>query len=140
MTPQEIEIVQSTFALVRSSAEQVAETFYGRLFETAPGVRTFFPDDLKPQGRKLMTMLATVVDGLENLGDLVPAVQDLGRRHIGYGTLPEHYDAVGAALLWTLEQGLGDAWTPEAKDGWTTAYTTLATVMKDAAEAASKAA
>lgn len=139
MTPQEIEIVQNTFALVRSSTEQVAEIFYGRLFEIAPGVRSFFPEDLKPQGRKLMTMLATVVDGLENLDELVPAVQDLGRRHIGYGTLPEHYDAVGAALLWTLEQGLGDAWTPPAKDAWTTAYTVLATVMKAAAAEAKAA-
>lgn len=86
-----------------------------------------------------MTMLSTVVDGLENLGDLVPTIEDLGRRHVGYGTAPEHYDAVGAALLWTLEQGLGDGWTPQAKDAWTTAYTTLATVMKEAA-AESKAA
>lgn len=139
MTPQEIEIIQNTFAAVRTSAEQVAEIFYGRLFEIAPTVRPLFPDDLKPQGRKLMTMLATVVDGLENLGDLVPAVQDLGRRHVGYGTAPEHYDAVGAALLWTLEQGLGDAWNEAAKDAWTAAYTTLATVMKDAAAQAKAA-
>ncbi len=139
MTPQEIEIIQNTFAAVRTSAEQVAEIFYGRLFEIAPAVRPLFPDDLKPQGRKLMTMLATVVDGLENLGDLVPAVQDLGRRHVRYGTAPEHYDAVGAALLWTLEQGLGDAWSDEAKDAWTAAYTTLATVMKDAAAEAKAA-
>ncbi len=139
MTPEEIKIIQETFAAVRSSAEQVAEIFYGRLFEIAPAVRPLFPEDLKPQGRKLMTMLATVVDGIENLDDLVPAVQDLGRRHVGYGTHAEHYDAVGAALLWTLEQGLGEAWTPQAKDAWTAAYTVLATVMKDAAAEAKAA-
>ncbi len=134
MTPEDIKTVQDTFAIVRPSAEQVAETFYGRLFEIAPEVRSLFPDDIKPQGRKLMTMLATVVDKLDQLDSLIPAVQDLGRRHTEYGTQPQHYDVVGEALLWTLEQGLGEAFTPEAKEAWTRAYTTLAGVMKDAAQ------
>jgi hemoglobin-like flavoprotein len=63
----------------------------------------------------------------------VPVVEDLGKRHVGYGVKAEHYDTVGAALLWTLAKGLGDAFTEEAKAAWTETYVTLATVMKTAA-------
>jgi hemoglobin-like flavoprotein len=85
------------------------------------------------QGKKLMAMIATAVKGLNNPDKLVPAVQQLGRNHVGYGVVDAHYDTVGAALLWTLEQGLGEAFTPEVKDAWAAVYTLLATVMKAAA-------
>ena len=87
---------------------------------------------MKEQGQKLMLMIGTAVKGLDTLGELVPAVQKLGERHIAYGVKAEHYDTVGAALLDTLAKGLGDDFTPEAKEAWTITYTTLATVMKDA--------
>jgi hemoglobin-like flavoprotein len=133
MTPEQVKLIQDSFNQVRPAAEKVAEIFYGRLFEVAPGVRALFSDDVKPQGRKLMTMLATVVDGLDKLDDLVPAVQDLGARHVGYKAEPAHYDVVGEVLLWTLGQGLGDDFTADVEAAWTEAYTILASVMKDAA-------
>jgi hemoglobin-like flavoprotein len=92
-----------------------------------------FKGDMKEQGQKLMKMIATAVNGLDRLDSIVPAVQDLGRRHVGYGVRPEHYDTVGAALLQTLEQGLGSAFTPEVKQAWATVYGVLAATMKDAA-------
>ena len=88
------------------------------------------------QGKKLMTMLGVAVNGLPHLDKIVPAVQEMGVRHTDYGVEPAHYDSVGAALLWTLEQGLGEAYTPEVEAAWTETYTTLATVMKEAAAAA----
>lgn len=136
MTPEQIELVQTTWAKVAPNAEQVAVLFYGRLFEIAPEVKPLFKGDMAEQGKKLMTMLAVAVNGLPKLEALVPAVQDMGVRHNDYGVKPEQYDSVGAALLWTLEQGLGEDFTPEVKEAWTETYTTLATVMKDAAAAA----
>ena len=136
MTPEQISLVQSTWAKAAPSADQIAELFYGRLFEIAPQVQPLFKSDIKSQGRKLMQMLSVAVNGLRNLETIVPAVQEMGVRHTGYGVEPGHYDSVGAALLWTLEQGLGDGFTPEVKDAWTETYVTLATVMKDAAAAA----
>ena len=126
-------LVQQTFAKIKPIADTAAELFYNRLFEMDPGVRPLFKGDMKEQGRKLMDMIGVAVNGLDALDEIVPAVQDLGRRHAGYGVTDEHYDTVGGALLWTLEQGLGDDFTPEVKEAWTTVYGVLATTMKDAA-------
>jgi hemoglobin-like flavoprotein len=89
--------------------------------------------DMKEQRRKLMQALAAVINGIDNLGALVPTLENLGKNHVRYGVTDRHYDTVGAALLWTLEQGLKEAWTPAAKSAWTAAYTTVATVMRSAA-------
>lgn len=133
MTPHQIKLVQTSFAKVAPIAATAADLFYGRLFEIAPQVRAMFPDDLSDQKKKLMAMLGFAVAGLSHLDTLVPAVQALGRRHAGYGVTAAQYTPVGAALLWTLQQGLGEAFTPEVKDAWATAYITLSTTMIDAA-------
>lgn len=133
MTPQQIELVQTTWAKVMPISDTAAELFYGRLFELDPTLKPLFKTDIKEQGKKLMQMISVAVNGLTKLEEIVPAVQDLGRRHVGYGVKDEHYDTVGAALLWTLEKGLEDAFTPDVKTAWTETYVTLATVMKEAA-------
>ena len=132
-----IDAVQSTFAKVEPIAPQAAELFYGRLFELDPSLKPMFKGNMEEQGAKLMRMIGIAVRGLNDLGSIVPAVQNLGVRHIEYGVKDEHYDTVGAALLWTLEQGLGDDFTPDVKQAWTDVYTVLATTMKDAAHKAS---
>ena len=103
--------------------------FYDRLFDIAPQMRAMFPDDMGEQRRKLMAMLAGVVKGLGNLEQVLPAASALAKRHVSYGAKAEHYPVVGAALLWTLEKGLGDGWTPEVADAWGTAYGTLSGYM-----------
>jgi len=133
MTPTDITLVQTTFAKVAPAAKDVAALFYGRLFELEPALRPMFKTDLAEQGAKLMAMLAAVVKGLDDLGALVPVAQNLARRHVHYGVQPEHYAVVGAALLWTLQQGLGSEFTPAVASSWTTAYETLSGVMVAAA-------
>lgn len=133
MTEDQIRLVQSSWKLVVPIQETASGLFYGRLFELDPALRALFRTDLKTQGHRLMAILNTVVNGLGRLDQLLPAVQDLGRRHTGYGVQDAHYDTVAGALLWTLEQGLGAAFTAEVRDAWTTAYLTLAGVMKEAA-------
>lgn len=126
-------LVQETFALVAPIADKAAEIFYSKLFELDPELKPLFKGDITEQGKKLMSMLAAAVKGLDDLGALVPVVQDLGKRHVGYGVKDEHYDTVAAALLSTLEAGLGDAWNDDVKTAWTNVYVVLATTMKDAA-------
>ncbi len=133
ITPQQIALVQDTFKAVVPIQEQAAELFYGRLFEIDPSLRPLFKSDLKEQGKALMAMIGVAVSGLDELESIVPAVQALGERHAGYGVQEENYDTVAGALLWTLEQGLGDAFTPEVADAWASAYTILAETMKEAA-------
>jgi hemoglobin-like flavoprotein len=133
MTPSQIKLVQTSFAQVAPIAATAADLFYGRLFEIAPQVRAMFPADISEQKKKLMAMLGTVVAGLNSLDTVMPAVRALGRRHGGYGVKAQHYAPVGAALLWTLEKGLGAAFTPDVKDAWATAYIVLSTTMIDAA-------
>ena len=133
MTPAQVACVQQSFAQVRPRADTVAARFYQRLFTLDPSVRPFFPDDLTAQGRKLMDMLGLVVGGLPRLDTIMPAVQALGRRHVQYGVRTQHYGTVGAALLWTLEQELGAAFTPEVREAWMRAYTVLAEIMTTAA-------
>jgi hemoglobin-like flavoprotein len=103
--------------------------FYDRLFEVAPSVKAMFPADMTAQRRKLMATLAVVVNGLSNLESVLPAASALARRHVSYGAKPSHYPVVGGALLWTLEKGLGEAWTPETAAAWTAAYGTLSGYM-----------
>jgi hemoglobin-like flavoprotein len=129
MTPDQVTLVQQSFAKVAPISEQAAVIFYDRLFEVAPSVKPLFPTDMKEQRKKLMATLAVVVGGLSNLPSVLPAASALAKRHVGYGAKPEHYPVVGGALLWTLEKGLGDSWTPEVADAWTTAYGTLSGYM-----------
>ncbi|MEM0911726.1 MAG: globin family protein [Pseudomonadota bacterium] len=135
MTPEQIKLVQDSFAKVAPIAPAAAELFYGRLFELDPSLESLFKGDMKEQGAKLMKMIGTAVNSLNDLTAIVPAVQALGERHIDYGVTDAHYSTVGEALLWTLGKGLGDDFTAETKDAWTTTYQTLASVMIDAANA-----
>lgn len=139
MTPRQKELVQSSWEKVVPIADTAASLFYGRLFELDPSLRPMFKTDIKEQGKKLMQMIGAAVRGLDNLGALVPTVQALGRRHTGYGVKDEHYDTVAVALLWTLEKGLGDAFTVEVKEAWVVVYTILADTMKGAAAQSSAA-
>jgi len=129
MTPQDVKLVQDSFAKVAPISDRAAELFYGRLFEIAPQVRAMFPDDMTEQRKKLMATLAIVVNGLANLEAILPAASALAKRHVDYGAQAAHYPVVGEALLWTLEKGLGDAWTPPVAAAWTAAYTTLSGFM-----------
>jgi hemoglobin-like flavoprotein len=114
-------------------AETAANPFYTRLFELDPSLRYLFKGDMTDQGKKLMATLKIVVNSLDRLEATLPAVQELGRRHVGYGVEDYHYETVGTALLWTLSQGLGEQFTPEVEAAWGTAYLLLAGAMKAAA-------
>jgi hemoglobin-like flavoprotein len=133
MTPDQIKLVQTSFAQVAPIAATAADLFYGRLFEIAPQLRPMFPADLTEQKRKLMAMLGVAVSGLSHLDSILQAVRGLGRRHAGYGVKAEHYAPVGAALLWTLDKGLGTAFTAEVHEAWAMAYTVLSKTMIEAA-------
>jgi hemoglobin-like flavoprotein len=129
MTPHQIDLVQQTFADVKPIAATAAELFYNRLFTLEPSLRPMFKGDIRQQGQMLMSMIGAAVSGLKNLDTLVPVVRGLGARHAGYGVRDEHYAIVGGALLWTLEQGLGEKFTAEVRDAWAAAYGLLADVM-----------
>jgi len=140
MTPKEVALVQASFIKVAPIAGAAADLFYDRLFETAPDVRRMFPNDLAEQKKKLMTMLGTAVAGLSKLEALLPVVRALGARHAGYGVAARHFAPVGAALIWTLEQGLGDGFTPDVKAAWVEVYGVLSRTMIDGMEPLPKAA
>ncbi len=136
MTPMQIHDVKQSFALVAPIADQAGALFYRRLFEVDPTLRPLFKGDIDAQSEKLMKTIATVVNSLDRLETIVPIVQALGVRHAGYGVAERHYETVGEALMWTLEQGLGAAFTPAVRQGWATAYGLLADTMKAAARQA----
>ena len=136
LTAAQKTLVQDSFAIITPIADDAAALFYQRLFELDPSLRHMFPEDMTGQRKKLMQMLTAAVKGLDRLDQLVPVLQDMGRRHVGYGVTDAHYETVGAALLWTLEMGLGKGFTPDTKEAWTTVYGLLANTMKDAARQA----
>lgn len=136
MTPEQVALVQDSWKKVAPISDTAADLFYGRLFESSPQVKPLFPDEMSGQKKKLMQTLGFVVAGLTNLEGIVGAVQQLGVKHVDYKVTPEMYPAVGAALLWTLEQGLGEDFTPEVSEAWATAYGILSMTMIDAAESA----
>jgi hemoglobin-like flavoprotein len=133
MNPGNIALVQESWKQVVPIADQAAALFYEQLFTLDPSLKSLFKSDLKAQGKKLTSMLNTAVVNLARLDTILPAVKDLGRRHVGYGVEPAHYETVGTALIATLEKGLGSAFTPDVRAAWVEAYTALSSVMQDAA-------
>ena len=133
MTREQIFLVQRSWRQALPVANAVAEMFYAKLFSLDPDVRALFTNDMYEQRRKLMAIIGSVVSDLSRLERILPAVQDLGRRHVGYGVQDAHYATVGTALLWALEKGLGEAFTPDVKAAWASAYRVLAKAMQDAA-------
>ena len=133
MTPEQKQLVKDSWAQVLPIKEAAADLFYGRLFVIYPEVRPLFKGDIKEQGRKLMAMLDTAVNSLDNIEELIGPLKHAGMAHAGYGVKAEDYDKVGACFLWTLEQGLGDAFTPDVREAWTEVYTTVAGVMIEGA-------
>ncbi len=134
MTNQQKELVKNTFSLIAPQADVAAELFYGRLFTIAPHLRPLFRNDIKDQGKKLMSMLAMVVGSLYTLEKLIPILEQLGRRHAQYGVQAEHFAPVGEALLWTLQKGLGHEFTQDAEQAWTAAFMLIMGVMTPAME------
>eukprot|EP00581_Thalassiosira_minuscula_P013049 CAMPEP_0183726436 /NCGR_PEP_ID=MMETSP0737-20130205/23178_1 /TAXON_ID=385413 /ORGANISM="Thalassiosira miniscula, Strain CCMP1093" /LENGTH=145 /DNA_ID=CAMNT_0025957771 /DNA_START=64 /DNA_END=501 /DNA_ORIENTATION=- len=133
LTPEQLTLVQSSWQKVVPIADTAADLFYNKLFELDPELRPLFPEDMADQKSKLMKMIGLAVDGLTNLDELVPKVQDLGRRHASYFKVtPPMYDTVGAALLDTLEKGLGDSWDEAHKEAWALVYGVLSKTMIDA--------
>jgi hemoglobin-like flavoprotein len=129
MTPSQVELVQQSFAKVGPNSHKAAVLFYDRLFAIAPETKPLFRGDMAEQRHKLMAALALVVRGLAKLDTILPAASALAKRHVTYGAKASHYPPVGAALLWTLEQALGPAWTPELAAAWAAAYTALSEFM-----------
>lgn len=136
MNPQDIDLVQASWARVEPIAPLAAELFYGHLFELDPSVQSLFRGDMQAQGRKLMQMIGAAVGKLDDLGTLLPILQSLGARHGGYGVVDAHYGVVGAALLKTLAQGLGDDFDAPTEAAWTRVYGVIATTMMDASASA----
>ena len=133
MTSRQKELIRETFARVEPNASAVATDFYGELFRRDPAVRHLFQADIEEQGKKLMQALKFAIASLDQPHALIPALQAMGQRHVRYGVRTEHYATVGAALLRTLEKGLGKAFTPEVRTAWANVYSFIANTMKAAA-------
>jgi hemoglobin-like flavoprotein len=138
LSPHTVELVQRTWSQVLPIADAAAGLFYDRLFEMDPSVRPLFKSDMAQQKKKLMQMLSVAVDGLANPQRLIPVLEQLGARHVGYMVQEHHYGLVGEALLWTLREGLGDSFTPEVESAWREVYGLVSSVMKKAAASAGR--
>jgi hemoglobin-like flavoprotein len=134
MTPEQARLITTSWNTVASIADSAIEQFYNRLFEIDPSARALFrATDMPEQRRKVIEALSLALQSLDDLAALTPTLEELGRRHHRYRVTAAHYDSVGQALLWTLEHGLGDAWTPAMAAAWTELFGQLSGVMKGAA-------
>jgi len=131
VTQRQIKLVQASFAKVEPIAEQAADIFYNKLFEYDPKLKPLFKSDIKAQGRKLMATLKVATAGLNDLDTLVPVLHKLAERHVNYGVKAADFTPVGNALLYALEQGLGDQFTKDVRQAWVDVFRLIATTMKD---------
>jgi hemoglobin-like flavoprotein len=129
ITTAQIELVQSSFQQVLPIADAAGMLLYERIFFLAPESRALFDDDIASQAKRVMAAVKVAVDGLGRLDDVAPFLVRLGARHVRYGVRPEHFAVVADALLWTLEQGLGAAFTPDVRDAWVAAWNVIADAM-----------
>ncbi len=136
MTPEQIQLVKDSWAQVVPIADKAAELFYDKLFELDPEVRPLFKGNMQEQGQKLMATLNIAVNSIDKLDTLTPVLAQMGKRHLDYGVKNEHYDTVGSALIWTLEQGLQENFTNDVKSAWLETYSLVAGTMKSAAAVA----
>ena len=135
MTPRQIDLIRTSWAAVEGDAERLSAMFYERLFELDPVLRRLFAKtDMAAQGRIVMQTFKVIVASLDDFETIVPFIRALGRVHARYGVRDEHYDTVGAALMWTLDRMLGARFDDETADAWATAYDVLATAMIEAAD------
>ncbi len=130
MTKEDIELVKSSWAIFMPISEATAKLFYGKLFEIDPTLKLMFSDSMEEQGKKLILMVDTAVNNLDQPDQIVPAIQALGERHVTYGVKAAHYDSFGEALIWTLRRGLGPGFTDDIRNAWLTTYALLADTMQ----------
>lgn len=135
MTARQKQMVRESFPVIREVAGPLSQLFYGRLFELQPGLRPMFRHDLASQGRKLMEMLSVIVDHLDRLESLDPVLRELGRRHAGYGVLPQHYATVEQALLWSFGHAMEYEFDDELKGAWRAIITEVSNAMLAGAQA-----
>lgn len=129
ISPQERMLVQDSFDKLMVNSDKTADLFYSHLFEIAPDLKPLFANaNMGEQGSKLLTMIAAVVRSLNDFHRVLPAIQEMGERHVAYGVKKEHYPLLGESLLWTLEQSLGDGFTPATKEAWTNVYNSIADI------------
>lgn len=136
MNREQVEVVKSTWAVLTPVRDLFVATLYRRLFELDAELARLFPPDLTEQKVKLTSTLDRLIDGLDHFEDLVPVLEDLGRRHVGYHVEEPHYRKLGSALLYALEKSLGNAWDPEVQGAWTALYSLLSQVMINGARKA----
>lgn len=129
MTPQEKELIRTSYFQIEAEADRLGRLFYQHLFEVAPHYRPLFQHDIEGQGEKLMQTIGVAVEHLEELDEIGPALRDMGERHVRYGVRPADYEVIGAVLLWTLEKGLGPAFRPDVKEAWSRVYQFLVRSM-----------
>jgi hemoglobin-like flavoprotein len=130
MTPDQRRLLRNSFDLLRDQTGPFALLFYGKLFELDPGARRLFHNDLVAQGNKVMDMLTSVVESLENTPAIRSELLELGKRHSEYGVRPEQYGTVGAAMLWALTQALGPDFDGPTREAWRVALQSICDMMK----------
>jgi methyl-accepting chemotaxis protein len=134
MTPEQIKIVQTTFEALAPQGEAIIEQFYSTLFAENPGVREMFPDDMTEQNKHLLGAVALVAKNAHKLDTLIPALKEMGARHVGYGAQEAHYPIVRDTMLVALGNVAGDAWTPDVKGAWEAALNAVAGAMIEGAQ------
>jgi hemoglobin-like flavoprotein len=140
MTPQQLELVRRSFALVALQPDATAALFYRRLFEQAPALKPLFIGDIRGQGQRLMQMIGVAVRLLDQPAALLPVLAQLGARHAGYGVQAGDYRSVGRALITTLEEGLGADFDEPTREAWVAVYALVSTTMMTAAGQSRRAA
>jgi hemoglobin-like flavoprotein len=129
MNVEQVELIRRSLIQVHPIADQIAASFYARLFEVTPHLRKLFSGDMDRQGAMLMTSLELAVSNLDEPASILPAVQALGERHVSYGVRAEYYPLAREAYLWALEKHLGETFTPALKEVWAAAFNALTEAM-----------
>lgn len=130
LSKDDIKIIQDSYKKLSDKHQETGDYLYNHLFKSSPDVSNIFKGDMKEQSMTLMKMIKTVVEGLNNVQIIMPAIQQMGNRHIDYGVSSDHFKHFKSSLLYAIEKVLGPDFNSNVKNSWSKLYDVLEEIMR----------
>ncbi|MBM7552255.1 NO-inducible flavohemoprotein [Thalassobacillus pellis] len=126
---QTIKTVKATAPVLAEHGEKITTRFYQLMFEAHPELKNIFNMTHQEEGKQPRALAGAVYAAaqyIDDLSQIMPAVEQIANKHRSLNIKPEHYPIVGKYLLLAIKDVLGDAATDDIMEAWRVAYGEIA--------------